>query len=146
MQFYLNQRGLFSPKIIGGYEMSDLENRQKGADEAFCSSCGAVIKKEAEICPKCGVRQHAAPAQGMYLGGGGNDKYPPGYAPKSWAVTLVLVILLGGIGVHRFYVGKIGTGILMLLTLGGLGIWWLIDLIIVCVGNFTDKQGYVLKH
>jgi predicted RNA-binding Zn-ribbon protein involved in translation (DUF1610 family) len=125
--------------------MSDAENRQKGADERFCSSCGAVIKKEAEICPKCGVRQIAAPSQGMYLGSG-NANYPPGYVPKSWTVALVLEVFLGVIGVHRFYVGKIGTGILMLLTFGGLGFWWLIDLILICANKFTDKQGYLLKH
>jgi TM2 domain-containing membrane protein YozV len=115
-------------------------------DEKFCSSCGAIIKKEAEICPKCGVRQASVPAQGLYLGGGENTNYPPGYQPKSWVVTLILEIFLGVLGVHRFYVGKIGTGILMLLTLGGLGIWWLIDLIMICTSKFTDKQGYALKH
>jgi Predicted membrane protein len=125
--------------------MSDAGTRQKGADERFCSSCGAVIKKEAEICPKCGVRQIAAPSQGMYLGGG-NANYPPGYVPKSWTVALVLNIFLGFLGVHRFYVGKIGTGILMLLTGGGLFIWDLIDLIMICANKFTDKQGYLLKH
>ena len=126
--------------------MSDQENRQKGPDEAFCFSCGAIIKKEAEICPKCGVRQRAAPSQGLYLGATENANYPPGYVPKSWIVALVLLIFLGWLGVHRFYVGKVGTGILMLLTLGGFGIWWLIDLIFICTSKFTDKQGYVLKH
>ncbi|MCL2069840.1 MAG: NINE protein [Treponema sp.] len=125
--------------------MSDQETRQKGPDEVFCSSCGAIILKAAEICPKCGVRQHPVPSQ-MYLGPTGNASYPPGYVPKSWVITLVLLIFFGCFGVHRFYVGKIGTGILMLLTLGGFGIWWLIDLIMICVSKFTDKQGYVLKH
>lgn len=60
---------------------------------------------------------------------------------KSRLVTLLFCILLGIFGVHRFYVGKIGTGILMLLTLGGLGIWNLIDLILVAVGSFRDKEG-----
>jgi TM2 domain-containing membrane protein YozV len=60
---------------------------------------------------------------------------------KSRLVTLLFVVLLGFLGVHRFYVGKIGTGILMILTLGGLGIWALIDLIFVAVGSFRDKDG-----
>ncbi len=55
--------------------------------------------------------------------------------------AFLLCFLLGFLGVHRFYVGKIGTGILQLITFGGLGIWALIDLIYIIVGGFTDKQG-----
>ncbi|MBN1831806.1 MAG: NINE protein [Deltaproteobacteria bacterium] len=60
--------------------------------------------------------------------------------------VFVLCLLLGGFGVHRFYVGKIGTGILMLLTLGGLGIWVLVDLIIILCGEFTDKDGNKIRQ
>jgi TM2 domain-containing membrane protein YozV len=52
---------------------------------------------------------------------------------------------LGWLGVHRFYVGKIGTGILMLITVGGLGIWTLIDFILIVTGEFTDQYGDVLQ-
>ncbi|GHU79697.1 hypothetical protein FACS189462_5430 [Spirochaetia bacterium] len=65
---------------------------------------------------------------------------------KKWITTLLLCIFLGEIGGHRFYTGKIGTGILMLLTLGGFGIWWLIDLIVILTGGFKDKQGYIIRH
>lgn len=51
---------------------------------------------------------------------------------------------LGFLGIHRFYVGKTGTGILMILTGGGLCIWWLIDLIMVAIGSFTDSEGRVV--
>jgi TM2 domain-containing membrane protein YozV len=63
------------------------------------------------------------------------------FSPRSRLVALLFCILLGVFGVHRFYVGKIGTGILMLLTIGGLGIWATIDLILIAVGSFRDKEG-----
>lgn len=55
--------------------------------------------------------------------------------------TFLLCLLFGIIGVHRFYVGKITTGILQLITLGGLGIWALIDLVMILCGVFTDSDG-----
>ena len=64
---------------------------------------------------------------------------------KSFVATLILCILLGGLGVHRFYVGKIGTGVIWLLTFGFLGIGVLVDVIIIAVGNFKDKQGKPIK-
>lgn len=68
-----------------------------------------------------------------------------GKSPKSYAGTLILCVLLGGLGIHRFYVGKIGTGILMLITLGGLGVWALIDFIIIACCHFQDKKGMIIK-
>ena len=65
---------------------------------------------------------------------------------KNWLTTLLLCIFLGGIGVHRFYAGKIGTGILMIVTCGGCGIWTLYDLIMILMGNFTDKDGNAIKN
>ncbi len=65
---------------------------------------------------------------------------------KDWLVTLLLCLFLGSIGVHRFYSGKIGTGILQLLTLGGCGIWSIIDLIMILTGNFKDKDGYAITN
>jgi len=55
--------------------------------------------------------------------------------------AFLLCFFFGSFGAHRFYVGKIGTGLLMLVTLGGLGIWTLIDFILIIVGAFTDKEG-----
>lgn len=64
---------------------------------------------------------------------------------KDWMVTLLLCLLCGGIGVHRYYVGKIGTGILYTLTLGLFGIGYLVDLIMIVTGKFTDKNGNYIK-
>ena len=64
---------------------------------------------------------------------------------KNFVARLILCILLGGLGVHRFYVGKVGTGIIMLLTLGGLGIWQLIDIIRIAIQKFKDSDGAVIK-
>ena len=60
---------------------------------------------------------------------------------KSYLVTWALAQFLGTLGIDRFYLGKIGTGILKLITAGGFGIWALIDLILVLTGNTTDKEG-----
>ncbi len=62
-------------------------------------------------------------------------------SPKSRLAAALLAFFLGALGVHRFYVGKIGTGIAIILTFGGFfGIWPLIDLIMILVGSFKDKE------
>ena len=65
---------------------------------------------------------------------------------KDWLVTLLLCLFLGGLGVHRFYAGKIGTGILWLLTLGCFGIGSLIDLIMIICGKFKDGNGMLIQN
>ncbi len=64
---------------------------------------------------------------------------------KGFVPTVLLCFFLGALGVHRFYVGKIGTGILQLLTFGGLGIWAMIDFIMIVVGSFKDGDGRPIK-
>ena len=63
-----------------------------------------------------------------------------GPSERSRMVALLLCLFVGWLGAHRFYVGKIGTGILMAITLGGFGIWVAIDLIFIVCGIFRDKK------
>ncbi len=65
---------------------------------------------------------------------------------KDWTVVLILALVAGPLGVHRFYAGKVGTGIFQFLTLGGFGIWSLIDLIMIALGKFTDGDGKVIAN
>ena len=65
-------------------------------------------------------------------------------SPYNRIVTIVLCWFFGLFGVHRFYVGKFGTGLLMLLTGGGFGIWWIVDFIILLLGRFKDSENRVL--
>ena len=60
--------------------------------------------------------------------------------------ALLLLLFLGGFGAHRFYTGKIGTAILFMFTVGGLGIWYLVDLITIITGSFTDIDGKKLQR
>lgn len=95
----------------------------------FCIHCGAEINDDAVVCVKCGCS--VTPPR----------KNPVNKSEKDWIATLLLCFFLGGFGVHRFYVGKVGTGILQLVTLGACGIWTLVDFIMIVVGNFTDAEG-----
>jgi TM2 domain-containing membrane protein YozV len=112
--------------------MADIPNQSAGeprkleANQQFCRSCGRPISTLARSCPFCG-----APTGDV----------PKNASDKSRLAALLLCFFVGVFGVHRFYVGKIGTGLLELFTLGGLGIWALVDFILIAVGEFKDKQG-----
>ena len=80
-----------------------------------------------------------------------DDVPPPGPAgpevsERSRAVALILQIVGGPLGLHRFYVGRWQTGILMILTLGGIGLWWLYDFVVLLAGEFRDADDRVLRN
>ncbi|MCP5325485.1 MAG: TM2 domain-containing protein [Oceanospirillaceae bacterium] len=94
----------------------------------YCRGCAAEIHETALACPKCGAQQGINSGSININGSNG-------------MLILLLCIFFGMFGLHRFATGKIGTGILMLITFGGFTIWWLIDTIMIITGNYSDKSG-----
>jgi len=101
----------------------------------YCQKCGSSMDREDRFCRKCGYDSNVPLSVG-----------PPAVAianasDKRRVIATLLCILLGPFGAHRFYVGKIGTGILWLITLGFLGIGVIVDLIFIIAGEFRDSEG-----
>src|SRR5712692_9875567 len=72
----------------------------------------------------------------------GEPPRPPGsVSERSRGVALGLAIVGGMFGLHRFYTGRVQSGVLMCLTLGGCGIWYLYDVVVLAAGDFTDGEG-----
>ncbi len=119
-----------------------------------CRNCGNEIYPNTAICPTCG----APPRSGVnYCQACGyttspTDKFCPHCniqligQGRDWLVTLLLNFFLGVFGAHRFYTGHIAIGVIQLLTLGGCGIWALIDLILILTGDFKDAEGNPLDR
>lgn len=100
----------------------------------YCNNCGAEINDKAVVCIKCGCAVNRV-----------QTEPDPDKSTKDWLVTLLLCFFVGCLGIHRFYAGKTGTGIIQLITCGGCGIWTLIDFIFICMGKFTDSEGKTIK-
>ena len=100
------------------------------AGDKFCSNCKAETTSGALICMKCGVSLK-------------HDNIIYG-DEKDWLTTLLLCFFLGVFGIHRFYTGHTAIGVVQLLTLGGCGIWALVDFIMIIVGSFKDSKGNLL--
>jgi TM2 domain-containing membrane protein YozV len=94
----------------------------------FCTGCGKEIHDTAVSCPGCGAVQVVRP--GVVSA-----------TDKRILPAFLLCFFFGIFGAHRFYVGKIGSGVAQLLTIGGLGIWALVDLILLACSAFTDVNG-----
>ena len=95
----------------------------------FCNKCGKEINDDAVVCVGCGCAVNESKA----------------LKDNEGLVTLLLCLLLGYLGAHRFYTGHIVIGVVQLLTFGGCGIWWLIDLIMLLTGAFKDADGKIIK-
>lgn len=105
------------------------------SDEKYCSSCGEIINKQAEICPKCGVRQQINP----------NNFVPKNIKNKTTAG--ILAILVGGLGVHKFYLGRVGVGIVYIIFCWTMipSLIALIEGIIYLTFNGTDEE-FTVKY
>jgi len=119
-----------------GFEMPDTEN--------FCGQCGSAVYAQQQYAPQ--PAQYAPPAgqyqQPMYYAG---QPQIAQYSNKDTTTTMLLCLFLGIWGVHRFYVGKIGSGIVYFLTAGVFGIGSLIDMFSIAFGSFFDKKGNKLR-
>ena len=121
-----------------------------------CPVCGAPLVENS--CEYCGYKA-AAPEASANAGNPqpqvvvntviSNNVGGPAYvkmaSQKSKGTALILCILFGYLGVHHFYVGKIGMGILYLFTMGLFGFGWIFDIIMIATGSFKDKSNLPLK-
>ena len=108
-----------------------------GIKRTYCINCGKEVG-DALHCPHCGMRTEKDPWKSV------SATSAHGESDKDKWVAFFLCLFLGGIGAHRFYVGKIGSGILYLFTGGVFGIGTLIDFIMILCGAFTDEDGRTL--
>jgi len=109
----------------------------------ICTQCGSSFEPGVELCPNCNAKIDSDSSHDI----ASQSLAQPSMieSTKSPVINLLLCLFLGMFGAHRFYVGKIGTGLLMLITFGGLGIWYLVDLISIVTNKFEDSKGHRLE-
>ena len=108
----------------------------------FCSNCGAQLNDNQVVCLNCGcaTQSFAAQANPQPVAQPLYTNKDPFDSDKDWLVTLLLCLFLGGLGIHRFYAGRVITGVLQLITAGFFGIWQLIDIICLIFGCFCGSR------
>lgn len=124
-----------------------------------CPQCGAPM--ENGKCGYCGYTDssYSQPVQGSQVTSRSyvppqqvtvnvnhNNDFTYGVSKKSKGVALLLCIFLGWCGAHKFYVGRIGSGLVYLFTYGVFGIGWIVDIIRILLGHFKDKYGLALQE
>ncbi|MFA5850517.1 MAG: TM2 domain-containing protein [Bacteroidales bacterium] len=124
----------------------------------YCRNCGNEVSEKAVMCVACGTpplagnrycpncKAETSPDAGICIRCGVGLINTSNHSEFDWLTTLLLCLFLGTFGIHRFYTKSIGIGIVQLLTLGGCGLWTLIDFILIVVGNFRDGNGKVVVN
>lgn len=111
----------------------------------FCKFCGNHIHMDAVVCVYCGRQveelRSSAQVQPVVINNTNNTTTTVSGSPKNKWVAFVLCLLFGYFGVHRFYEGKVGTGLLWMFTVGMFGLGWLVDLLII----LTKPTTYYVK-
>lgn len=113
----------------------------------YCKNCGKQIDDKAAVCIHCGVAVNDVQQPVINVINNNtntNVNSASGYIHKKKWTAFWLCFFLGLVGAHRFYVGKVGTGILWLLTGGFFYIGALVDLVVILCGGFRDKAGQPL--
>ena len=117
---------------------SATKTKSKNNNYMFCSNCGQQIDGSSSFCLKCGAATNITTQSTT------NINNPYNVERFDWLTTVLLCFFLGCLGIHSFYTNKTGIGVFQLLTLGGCGIWALIDFITILTGSFTDGNGNTL--